>query len=175
MLTVRALVLGACACVSASALAEPTTWHIDQPWEFFTANTPPQTNLVGTVTWDRDISNYYPASWSFTLVHFDPTFTPDYPITISGTYPSIFDAPGLAWDFKNDPFTSVRLGFSGISVDVLLDGTQESVAFGAYEYVQIGPNSSQRIINNGTMTLVPAPASVALLGAGGLVMVRRRR
>jgi len=175
MLTVRAAVLAACVCGTTSALAEPTTWYIDQPWEFYTANTPPQTNLVGTITWDRAISNYYPASWSFTLVHFDPTFTPNYPVTIEGTFPNLSDASGLAWNFSRDALTVLGLRFGSIPVDVLLDGTQESVAFGANEYVQIGPNSSQRIINNGMMTLVPAPASLALAGAGGLMLVRRRR
>ncbi|MDX9911709.1 MAG: hypothetical protein RBS39_07760 [Phycisphaerales bacterium] len=160
-----------------AAMAQPTTWYIDQPWEFYTASQEPQTRLVGTVTWDRSVSNYYPASWSLTLSHFDPVFTPDYPITIAGSYPNVSDASGVAWDFRRDAFTMVRLGFGFNTsiVNVLLDGTQDTVSFAASEYVQIGPRSSQRLIYNGTMSLVPAPGAMGALAMGGLVATRRRR
>jgi hypothetical protein len=163
---------------AAPAIAVPTTWSIDQPWEFYTSNTPAGTdltNLVGTITWDRDVSNYYPSEWSFTLVHFDPAFTPHYPVIIEGTYPNLSDAPGLSWDFRRDVFAQIRLTFAPGMIDVLLDGTQDSVAFTASEYTQFGPISSQRGIFNGTMTLVPTPGAAALMGLAGLTAIRRKR
>lgn len=171
-------VLGVALCAFAnSASADVTTWAIDTPWEFHTANTPPQTNLVGTITWDTDISTYYPASWSFTLTHADPIFTPHYPIVIEGQYPNVSDAMGVGFNFSNDILTTVQIRFGSdpAIVDVLTSGSQPSVAFAANEYVQIGAISSQRIINNGQMTLVPAPASAAIMGFGGLLASRRRR
>ncbi|MGD9691354.1 MAG: hypothetical protein AB7G17_00765 [Phycisphaerales bacterium] len=167
----------AAALLSSSAPAAVTTWLIDQPWDFYTSSTPPQTNLVGSITFDSSISNYYPVSWSFTLTHFDPIFTPNYPITIEGAYPNIFDAPGIAWDFRRDAFTLVRISFGNdaATVGVLQNGTQSSVTFSANEYVQTGPNSSQRIIYSGTATLAPAPGAAVLMGLAALTAAPRRR
>lgn len=156
------------------AVAAPTTWEIDQPWEFYTSNTPPQTRLVGSITFDRDISNYYPSAWSFYLVHFDPVYGDAYPITIEGTYPSVSDSSGFAFTFRRDLLTAVVINFGAQSIDSVIDGTLPTISFSANEYVQVGPFSSQRIINNGTATLVPAPAGAAVLAAP-LLLARRRR
>jgi len=167
-------------CAAAPTLAARTTWSIDQPWEFYTAGTPDGTdltNLVGTITWDTDVSTYYPAEWSFTLSHFDPVFGAAFPLTIEGVYPNVSDAAGLAWSFSRDPFTVVVLNFGSApgTLDVLVNGTQVSVTFAAAEYVQVGPFSSQRLIYTGTMTLVPAPGAAAALALAGLGASRRRR
>lgn len=163
--------------LAASALAAPTTWVIDEPWQWYTVSQPPQTRLVGSITFDTDVSNYYPASWSFSLVHFDPIFAGRYPLTIAGSYPSVSDASGIAWSFSSDPFTVVVLSFgsSASIVPVLLNGTQSSVTFSAAEYVQYGSFSSQRLIYTGTATLAPTPGAAALLGVAGLTGLRRRR
>ncbi len=171
----------ASAVLFAIAAAAPslgaTTWLIDQPWDFYTANQPPQTRLVGSITFDSAISNYYPASWEFNLVHFDPNFAGHYPLTISGVYPNVSDASGIAWTFYRDPFTAILISFGASSsiVDVLQNGTQSSVTFAANEYVQFGPFSSQRLIYAGTATLVPTPGAAALLGLAAMTALRRRR
>lgn len=167
----------AIACSATLSLAAPTTWEIDTPWEFYTANTAPQTSLVGTITFDRDVSNFYPSEWSLQLVHFDPVFDGHYPITIEGSYPSISDAQGVGWVFRNDILTGVtfNFGFDNAILDVLLDGTQSSVAFAADEYVQHGPFSSQRRILNGTAALVPTPGVAAIFAVAGVASFRKRR
>lgn len=169
--------LCAIAAATSVATAAPTTWEIDVPWDFYTASIPAETNLRGTITWDADISTYYPASWSFTLEHHHAPFLPHYPLTIEGSYPNLSDASGVAWDFRADTYTMIRLsfGFSGSIVPVLVNGTAPSVTFAASEYVQRGPISSQRLIYAGTANLVPAPSSVLALAGLPLLGARRRR
>ncbi|MBO6514299.1 MAG: hypothetical protein JJ974_10080 [Phycisphaerales bacterium] len=166
------------AVLATTAAAAPTTWIIDQEWEFYTSNTPAQTRLVGSITFDRAVSDYYPSSWSFTLVHFDPAIADNYPITIEGSFPNLSDASGVAWAFRRDILTQLNISFGSDTAisDVLLDGTQESVSFSANEYVQVGPVASQRIINNGTANLfIPSPASTSLLALTTIAATRRRR
>ena len=166
--------------VSAAATAAPTTWSINQPWDFYTSSNPAQGNLVGTITFDRSVSEYYPVSWSFTLQHHDPLFTPYYPLTITGSYPNASNYQHTGWLLWGGPnaqdYLALTLNLTAENRDHLLDGTAPSLNFAAYEYVYRGWSSSTRqiYIQNGQMTLVPAPAAAGLLGAG-LVLARRRR
>lgn len=159
---------------SSAASAAPTVWEIDQPWEFYTANSPAQTRLTGTLTFDRDVSEYYIAAWDLTLVHFDPVFAADYPINIEGSFPNLSDASGYAFVLREDLLTSITIRFQSADQQAIMDGTVSSVAFAANEYVQRGPFSSQRIINNGVMTLVPSPGVLAIAGISGFAGMRRR-
>lgn len=91
----RLLTLAAFGCAAGIATADPVTWLIDEPWDFYTSTNPPQGNLVGSVTFDRDVNAFWPVAWSFTLEHHDPLLQPYYPITISSALnPSVSSVSG---------------------------------------------------------------------------------
>lgn len=169
--------------VAGSASAAPVTWHINTPWDFHTSTIPPTTNLVGTITFDRAVSNYYPIAWDFHLEHGDPAFAAHFPLDITDTYPNLSDASGTAWTFRGQvlpTYTVLTLsfgpgGFQSPISNTLLDGTSPSVTFSASEYVHRGSIASQRLIYAGTATLVPAPAGAGVLAMVGMLGLLRRR
>ncbi|HYF15372.1 MAG TPA: hypothetical protein VD971_09910 [Phycisphaerales bacterium] len=179
-MTRAAAMIGVVLAASA-AVAAPTTWSINTPWDFHTSSVPAQGNLVGTITFDRSVSDFYPAAWSFTLEHTDPVFTAFYPLTISGTYPDCSSSGPLGWILfqSGSPSlnTYLQLGFgtNPASRDILLDGTAGTVNFSAYEWVYRNFNASNRLIYNGSAALVPSPAAALLPVAGLFAFSRRRR
>lgn len=176
MIRTRLAAAALLAITASTAIASPTTWHINQPWEFYTSSIPAQGNLVGSITFDRAVSEFYPASWSFTLQHHDPLFTAHYPLTITGTYPNISSYPS-GWQFWGGPVVGdyIVVTVPPGSLNTLLDGGPAPLSFAAYEYVYRGVNSSTRIINGGSMSTIPAPAASALLVAGLRLATKRRR
>ncbi|HYE63007.1 MAG TPA: hypothetical protein VD997_13505 [Phycisphaerales bacterium] len=177
---IRSTIAAALLAASAStSLAAPTTWYINQPWDFYTSSIPAQGNLVGSITFDRDVSIYYPLSWSFTFQHHDPIFTPYYPLTINGTYPNASNYQHTGWLLWGGPvagdYLAITFNLTDAVRNTLMDGGPEPVSFAAYEYVYRGVNSSTRMISNGWMSTVPTPGATALLMAGGAIATRRRR
>lgn len=182
----RLLTLAAFGCAAGIATADPVTWLIDEPWDFYTSTNPPQGNLVGSVTFDRDVNAFWPVAWSFTLEHHDPLLQPYYPITISSALnPSVSSVSG-GWQFYGQNSSSMQtwivLNFASNGPDVLnilLDGSQPSVTFGANEWVwrydEGTTFASSRLINGGTASLIPAPGALAVLAGFGAMQRRRRR
>lgn len=78
--------------------------------------------------------------------------------------------------------TWIVLNFASNGPDVLnilLDGSQPSVTFGANEWVwrydEGTTFASSRLINGGTASLIPAPGALAVLAGFGAMQRRRRR
>jgi hypothetical protein len=171
----------ALAVCSGAVSAAPVTWYINTPWDFYTSSSPAQGNLVGTITFDRAVSASYPISYSFTLQHHDPVLAPYFPFTISSGPPgsvSYYGVNGwILWNATDPSNNYIAFNFDSApgTLDAVVDGTATSVNFMASEWIYRFPYASNRLIYNGTATLVPAPGAAAPMAMGGLLAARRRR
>ncbi len=101
---------------------------------------------------------------------YDSTNAPLMTISFSGGYLN------PATNFGSSDFTGFNVTFTGpILAGLVL--TNESFAFSFANPVSATPAGSYTVSSSfsSSADIIPAPASVALLGLGGLVAVRRRR
>ena len=173
--------LGAIALTATSAAATPVTYQIDQPWEWYTYSTPPETNLVGWITFDPSVDAYGPVAWHFELEHADPAISSYYPITIDGTGASYSYANGYGFTFRESVdglsslLTSVTIEWAPEAKDAILSGQGDAHAFSAVEYVHRYGVASNRSLSQGYLVVPePATASLAAVAAGSLLLRRRR-
>lgn len=101
---------------------------------------------------------------------FDATNAPLMTISFSGGYLN------PATNFGGSDFTGFNVTFTG-PILAGLTLTNESFAFSFANPVSAAPPGSYSVTSSFTSSadIVPAPASAALLGLGGLVAARRRR